>query len=78
MADAISVSRDWRLIKIKGPLDFSLTGVIAEIAAILKVVNIPIFVLSTYNTDYFLVKHDRLSAAVKALGETGHTILFEK
>lgn len=72
--ETANCSRDWRIIKVKGPLDLSMVGVIADIAAILKKEQIPIFTVSTFNTDYFLVRQNDLSKAIKALREKGHMI----
>jgi hypothetical protein len=70
-------SNDWRIFKIEGPLDFSLAGIIADIAAIFKEKKIPIFTISTYETDYILVKQKDLSAGMKALRDKGHLISTE-
>ena len=50
----------WRALRIEGVLDFSLVGILAKIATILADCKIPIFAISTYNTDYVLVKEDLL------------------
>ena len=76
--DKIIINKDWRIIKIKGPLDFSLTGIIAHISDLLKKNNIPIFVISTYNTDYILVKKQNINKAVTVLKSNGHKIVIEK
>jgi hypothetical protein len=76
--DNIIINKDWRIIKIKGPLDFSLTGIIAHISDILKKNNIPIFVISTYDTDYILVKKQNINKAVTALKSNRHKIVIEK
>jgi hypothetical protein len=73
----IICNRDWRILKIAGPLDFSSTGIIAEISGTLRGKNISIFVLSTYDTDYILVKQNNLAKAIKALKENGHHISSE-
>lgn len=64
----------WRGFRIQGVLDFSLVGILARIAGILAERKIPIFALSTYNTDYILVKGKYLPAAREALGEAGYEI----
>jgi len=64
----------WRILKITGPLDFSLVGIIAGISGILSEKNIPIFIISSFNTDFILVKSGDLEKAVKALEEEGHII----
>ena len=77
ISEDIVCSNDWRIIKIEGPLDFSLVGIIADIAAIFKEKKIPIFTISTYETDYILVKQKDLSAGMKALRDKGHLISAE-
>ena len=72
--EGILCNRDWRILKIAGTLDFSMTGIIAGITDILKDKKITVFVISTYNTDYILVKQSKLDNAINALKEKGHTI----
>jgi hypothetical protein len=62
----------WRIIKIVGPLDFSLTGVLASVAEPLARQKISIFALSTFDTDYLMVKHENLATARSVLLEAGH------
>jgi hypothetical protein len=64
----------WRSLKVEGPLDFSLTGILSSIAAPLTEAEISIFALSTFNTDYILVKADQLDRAVQALAGAGFEI----
>ena len=61
----------WSCIKVIGPLDFSLTGILAEISAVLAKSEISIFAISTFDTDYILVKSEKLPFAKKALLESG-------
>jgi hypothetical protein len=68
-------SIDWRILKIAGQLDFSLVGVIAAISQILKEENIPIFTISTFNTDYILIRQINLRSGIKALEKNGYFIL---
>ncbi len=63
----------WSCIRIAGSLDFSLTGILAKISAILAEAEISIFAISTFNTDYILVKSERLSSAREALLAYGYT-----
>jgi hypothetical protein len=65
--DDILVERDWRCLKVIGPLDFALTGIVAALTAPLAAAGISVSVVATYDTDYLLVKADRLDAAVAAL-----------
>ncbi|MEO0828307.1 MAG: ACT domain-containing protein [Cyanobacteria bacterium J06639_16] len=66
--------RDWRSLKVLGPLDFSLTGILSAIATPLASAEISIFALSTYDTDYVLIKAEKLDAAVAVLSAAGHTV----
>ncbi len=72
----IIFNSDWRILKIAGPMDLSLVGVIAEISAILRIEKVPVFIVSTYDTDYILVKQKDLNTGIKALEEKGHSISF--
>lgn len=65
---------DWRCLKVLGPLDFGLTGVLASLAVPLAEVGISIFAVSTYDTDYLMVKAADLERAVAALSTSGHVI----
>lgn len=68
--------KGWSCIKVSGPLDFALTGILAKISNILAEAGISIFALSTYDTDYILVKSKKLDIAERALKEAGY--IFEK
>lgn len=62
----------WRCLKVMGPLDFGLTGILAGIAQVLAQAEISIFAISTYDTDYILVRGDRLDQATAALSQAGY------
>ena len=64
----------WRGFRIEGTLDFSLIGILSQIAAILAENKIGIFAVSTYNTDYVLVKEENFDKAMTALGAAGYEI----
>jgi hypothetical protein len=66
--------RGWRALMIGGPLSFELTGILVKVAQPLADSGIPIFVLSTFDTDYILVKNSSLEAAVEALIKSGHRV----
>jgi hypothetical protein len=70
-------NKNRRIIKVIGPLDFSIVGIIADLSSIFKRKNISIFTVSTFETDYILVSQDDLNAAMLALVENGHTISVE-
>lgn len=71
----VLAERGWRALKLQGPFPFEMTGVLASVLAPLAAAGVGIFALSTYNTDYVLVKQDQLAAALEALQEAGHTVL---
>ena len=70
----VACERDWRGLKVAGPLDFALTGILARLAGPLADAGIPIFVISTYDTDYLLVKGEQLPAASAVLRAAGYTV----
>lgn len=65
----------FRALKVQGPLDFSATGILASLAVPLAGAGISIFALSTFDTDYVLVKEEALARAIQALRAAGHEIL---
>lgn len=71
---AVQAERDWCVLKVRGPLDFAQTGVLARLAAPLAAAGVPIFVLSTFDTDYLLVRAARLVDALAALRDAGHEV----
>ena len=73
-SDTIAREDGWRAMRIAGTLDFSLVGILAKIAALLADVGVSIFAVSTYDTDYTLVKE--LRRAVDALDAAGYTIRY--
>jgi hypothetical protein len=64
----------WRALEVVGPLDFTLTGVLAALAAPLADAGVSIFALATYDTDVLLVRDARLEAAIGALQGAGHVV----
>ncbi len=71
-----TIKRDdgWKAFCVQGILDFSLIGVLAKISAVLAEHDIPIFAVSTYNTDYVLVKEENYQKGLKALESAGYKI----
>lgn len=57
----------WRILKIEGPLDFSLVGILAKISTLMAENSISIFAISTYDTDYILIKEENIKKAVDIL-----------
>jgi hypothetical protein len=72
--DGVRSDRGWRALKLEGPLQLTMTGVIASMAAPLADAGIPIFIVATYNTDYLLVRDGQLDDSIAALRERGHTV----
>lgn len=70
------IQRDdgWKAFCIQGVLDFSLIGILAKIATILADNGISIFAVSTYNTDYVLIKKENYQKALEVLQTTGYKI----
>jgi hypothetical protein len=64
----------WRCLEVRGPLAFELTGVLASLASPLAAAGVPLFALSTFDTDYLLVPGDRLEEALRALTAAGHSL----
>ena len=64
----------WKAFYIAGVLDFSLVGILAGIASLLATQKIGIFAVSTFNTDYILVKEKDFERALRALEEGGYTV----
>ena len=63
-----------RILKVRGVLEFSLTGILASIALPLAAAEVSIFAVSTFDTDYVLVPAATLEAALGALRAAGHTV----
>ncbi len=62
----------WSCIKVQGPLEFALTGIIADLSGTLAEAGISIFAISTFDTDYLLVKTTDLDKARAALTDNGY------
>ena len=72
-----TIERDdgWRAFRIQGVLDFSLIGILSKISSILAENKIGIFAVSTYNTDYILVKEENFEKALGVLATEDYTII---
>lgn len=71
----IDYEGQWRSLKVLGPLDFALVGILAEISKVLAKNKISIFVVSTYDTDYILIKDNLIDKAVDVLKQNGCKIV---
>lgn len=69
------VENDWKCIKVEGVLDFSLTGILASLTSPLAENKISIFAISTFNTDYLLIKTHSIEKAKVVLENEGHTFI---
>lgn len=63
--------RGWRALKIAGILDFSLVGILSIVSSTLATAGVSIFAISTYNTDYILVRAQDLEVALQSLSKEG-------
>ena len=72
----IERSDGWRGFRIEGTLEFSLVGILAKLSSVLAENGIGIFAVSTYNTDYILVKAGDLDRAMRALAEAGYETAY--
>ncbi len=67
----------WACFKVNGPLEFGLVGVLAGISSVLAEAQVPIFALSTFDTDYILVKREQAPVAREALTSAGYLVKKE-
>ncbi|BDA60447.1 ACT domain-containing protein [Shewanella xiamenensis] len=73
--DSLEQETNWSCLEVLGPLGFSLTGILSKIASTLADVQISIFALSTFDTEYILVKKNCLQGAIAALKKAGYKII---
>ncbi|NIO12166.1 MAG: ACT domain-containing protein [Deltaproteobacteria bacterium] len=66
--------KGWRCLKVLGPLDFSITGIIASLSTALAEAGVSILAISTYDTDFLLVRSGDVDRAKEAITEHGHRI----
>lgn len=74
MPEGLPKEGGWRALKLEGPFEFSTVGVLISVAQPLAEAGVSIFAVSTYDTDYVLVKGEQLDSAVDALRERGHEV----
>lgn len=70
----VQAERGWRCLELAGPIPFDQTGVAAAFLAPLARADVGVFVVSTYDTDYVLVKSVKLDVAVNSLREAGYEV----
>lgn len=74
----VRAQHGWRALAVEGPLDLALTGVLVALLEPLARARVPIFAVSTYDTDHVLVRARRLDAAVAALAAAGHRVVRDQ
>jgi len=73
--DGVPSHRGFRALRIAGPLDFGEIGVLATLSHTLAVAGLSIFVVSTFDTDYILVRQENLARAIAVLRQGGHEVV---
>jgi hypothetical protein len=68
----VRFNHGWKAFKVKGILDFSLIGLINDITYPLKINNISVFIISTFNTDYILVRSEQYHETIEILNKTNN------
>jgi hypothetical protein len=72
--EGVRSERQWRVLKVLGPLDFSLVGILAGISRVLAGAGVSIYAISTFETDYILLKLDQLEVGLEALRQAGYNL----
>ena len=70
----VRAERGWRCLRVAGTLDFSMAGVLAALVGPLAAAGVSVFAVSTFDTDYLLVKDQDLRRAVDVLRNAGHAV----
>jgi hypothetical protein len=70
----VKCESDWRILKVEGTLDFSLIGIVSSISTVLAQKKISIFAISTYDTDYILVKDKDIENAINSLSNEKYEV----
>jgi hypothetical protein len=73
----VDINKNWRCLKVQGPLGFSITGILASISMPLSTEGVSVFVFSSYDTDHIMVKQYELEKAVEVLQKAGHTVKYQ-
>ena len=76
--EGIAVESGWVALELEGPFSFAMTGVLASFIQPLAGAAIPVFAISTFDSDYVLIKRENLKLALTALGEAGHQMIGEE
>lgn len=73
--NTIECDDGWKAFRVQGTLDFSLIGILSKISALLAESKIGIFAISTYNTDYILIKKENFDKAIDRLSNAGYQVV---
>lgn len=73
--EGIAVESGWIAFELEGPFPFAMTGVLASFVQPLAEASVPVFAISTFDTDYVLIKRENQKQALTALGEAGHQLI---
>ena len=73
--NTIACESGWKCFRIQGVLDFSLVGILAKISTLLADNSIALYAISTYNTDYILVKKEQYENSLAILSQNGYTLV---
>lgn len=74
--DSEESDTDWRVLEVLGPLQLSMVGIMAQIGNVLATAQVSIFIVSTFETDFFLVKQKDLKTATEALEQDGYKVIL--
>ena len=70
----VHADRGWECLRVEGPIPLQAVGIAAEFTSVLAKASVSVFPIATYDTDYVLVKGDRMAAAADALRSAGHSV----
>ncbi len=70
----IQCERNWKCLKLKGPFPFNMTGILSSVLSPLANAEIPILAISTFDTDYVMIKDENLQIAIDVLKQNGHRV----
>ena len=72
--EGVRCERGWQCLRVAGTLDLALVGMLASVLNPLAEAGVSVFVVSTFDTDYLLIKEEKLEAAIEVLGNHGHAV----
>lgn len=73
--ERVTCEKGWQMLKVEGPLDFALVGILSKISTLLANEGISIFAISTYDTDYILIKEQDMPKGIETLIEGGYSVI---